>query len=239
MKNKLLQPINDLFGAGRGEHVNFKTLDEAIQALISKYKLIVAERNNCHREVAFLKRELEQTIQAAHYDFLTMCGNRIKCDKVIPEEIAVAHSSGDHLSIIMFDIDHFKNFNDTYGHTVGDDVLRTFGFILNANVRSTDTVIRWGGEEFLIICPNTDLNEAVKLADKIRSVLADKEIIVRKTKENIGVITVSGGVAQIHPNDDYLSFIDRADSAMYTAKEDGRNQVKTENEIIFVKGKKS
>lgn len=231
----LLESINELFATSRG-HVDFVTLDEAVEALIFQYEEVVLERNNLHRAVAFHKRELEQTLQSALYDFLTMCGNRMKCDKILPAEITISQESGDPLSIIMFDIDYFKRFNDTYGHSLGDDVLRIFGFLLNNNVRSTDTTIRWGGEEFLIIAPNTTLNEAVTLANKIRIKLAEKDVIIRETKQNVGSFTISGGVAQRQPDDDYLSLIDRADTAMYTAKRTGRNQIKDENEITFMKG---
>jgi diguanylate cyclase (GGDEF)-like protein len=123
------------------------------------------------------------------------------------------------LSMIMFDIDHFKKVNDTYGHTVGDYVLQTLTEIVKESLRETDYLVRWGGEEFIIIAPETDIEKAEVLAERIRKG-TEKYIF-----DQAGAITISLGVAQLKKDDTEDTFIKRVDDAMYLAKQNGRNRV--------------
>jgi diguanylate cyclase (GGDEF)-like protein len=123
------------------------------------------------------------------------------------------------LSLIMFDLDHFKQVNDTYGHAIGDYVLQTLTKIARVNLREIDILIRWGGEEFIIIAPDTDLKSATVLAERIRKAVEEF------TFDQVGKITVSFGVTQFKKDDTEDTIIKKADDAMYEAKRNGRNRV--------------
>ncbi len=123
--------------------------------------------------------------------------------------------------MIMFDIDRFKDVNDTFGHTIGDHVLKTVADIVRNSMRQLDHFVRWGGDEFMIIATEADLNKAVALAERIRKIIESRHF------EKVGKVTVSFGVTQFRKDDTEDSFIKRADDAMYMTKSDCRNIVKT------------
>ena len=124
-----------------------------------------------------------------------------------------------NLSIAILDIDHFKNFNDTYGHLIGDEVLIMLAKNINNIIRDTDTFARWGGEEFVILFPNTDINEAKIICEKL------KDRVSKLKHEEAGNITVSFGVTQYKQNDTLETIFKRCDDALYDSKANGRNQV--------------
>ncbi len=156
-------------------------------------------------------------------DPLTQLYNRLKLDKVIIYEIDRSHRYHNPLSIVLFDVDDFKKVNDTYGHQTGDAVLIVIADIVHSIVRDADIAGRWGGEEFLIICPDTDSDGATKLADKLRQTIAEHRFTT------VGTKTCSFGVATLQNKDDTQSLISRADEAMYQAKNEGRNRVVISN----------
>ncbi len=119
----------------------------------------------------------------------------------------------------MLDIDHFKAINDTYGHLAGDDTLKTFGELLKGALRASDIIGRWGGEEFLIICPDSNLEGTVKLAEQLRLKIAQYDFA------HFGNLYASFGVALHHRGEQVNALIARADKALYRAKEAGRNRV--------------
>ncbi len=123
------------------------------------------------------------------------------------------------LSIILFDIDNFKQFNDDYGHLAGDEVLRQVAKVLDQSIRGFDTVGRYGGEEFLIILPNTDYAKALRAAERARQSI--EALVI----DGLPRVTISGGVAQREENESIETMIDRADQSLYQAKNSGRNQV--------------
>ena len=155
----------------------------------------------------------------ASTDKLTGAYNRTKFNEIIEREIERVKRYNQPLSIIIFDIDHFKKVNDKYGHSVGDYVLKTLADIVRENIRKIDYFVRWGGEEFMIISSETNLKEASALAERIR------EIIESYMFEDIRKVTVSLGVTEFKENDTVDSLIKRADDAMYEAKKKGRNRV--------------
>jgi diguanylate cyclase (GGDEF)-like protein len=119
----------------------------------------------------------------------------------------------------MFDLDYFKNINDTYGHAVGDQVLQTVADVIRKNVRTTDWVGRWGGEEFMVLCPEATENEAVSTAEKLRA------LVESHTFETVKMITISCGVTRFKAPDSVDAFVSRADDGLYRAKGKGRNIV--------------
>ena len=162
------------------------------------------------------KKELEK---ASVTDKLTGIYNRQKLDSVVQYEHQIYMRYGTLYSIILFDIDHFKRVNDTYGHLIGDYVLKELAMILTNTVRATDVLGRWGGEEFMIVCPQTDAEGAYKLADKIRSTI-DAHVF-----EHVNHITCSFGVADITMAKSYDQMLKLVDDALYEAKNQGRNMV--------------
>lgn len=172
------------------------------------------EALNCH--MRSLKQRLETS---ALTDSLTGIANRMHFDRILETAIAQARRHGTSLTLIMFDLDHFKNINDVHGHAVGDQVLQAFARVTQASLRSTDLLARWGGEEFMVAAPHTDLDLGVRLAERIRSEIESHAFPV------VGRLTVSAGVTTFQRGDSELSLLKRADTALYLAKQRGRNQI--------------
>jgi len=162
---------------------------------------------------------LELYRQAAR-DPLTELYNRRSLTVAMNAELTRAERYKEKLSVIMADIDRFKSINDQYGHPEGDRILKEVAGVLKRNSRATDIISRWGGEEFLILCPGISLDEALVFADKLREAVAS-EIATPDRR-----VTSSFGVAQFRPGEDHDEFMARADAALYRAKEDGRNVVR-------------
>lgn len=166
------------------------------------------------------RKQLELEMERlATTDRLTQTFNRLKFEEIIRKEIEMARRYGHLLSLIILDIDRFKEVNDTYGHIAGDNVLKAVAGIAKENIRETDSLVRWGGEEFIIIAPGTSLEGAAELAERIRKSVEDFDFGQFKT------VRISLGVTQFREQDTENTFLRRADDAMYTAKNKGRNRV--------------
>jgi len=152
-------------------------------------------------------------------DKLTGLNNRIKIDEVLNNDLHMFERYDNIFSVILIDIDYFKKVNDTYGHPVGDEVLKQFAKILKSNARITDTVGRWGGEEFMIIASETDSVGATKFATIIKKAINEHDF------PKVGKVTASFGLSQISVGDSVENVVNRADLALYSAKETGRNKV--------------
>lgn len=170
-------------------------------------------------DVTKMKELEEKLLLLSQTDQLTQVFNRVKFNDSLEQEIARERRYPGSLSLIMLDIDHFKRVNDTYGHDVGDQVLVTMTRLVRQCIRETDIFARWGGEEFMLLLPHTSLENAVKLAERIRVKVADTVI------ETVGHITGSFGVTMFSPMDDSETFAKRVDRALYKAKQSGRNRV--------------
>jgi diguanylate cyclase len=131
--------------------------------------------------------------------------------------------TGHPLTLLMIDIDRFKHFNDNYGHRAGDGVLKEVARVLVNSTKGADTVARYGGEEFAIILPETTPDNAEKLAEKLRQNVSSRRIRNKKTGKDFGQLTVSIGLSGLKLGENILEFIDRADEALYRAKQAGRN----------------
>jgi diguanylate cyclase len=145
--------------------------------------------------------------------------------------LAEARDTREPLCLLMLDIDHFKSFNDTWGHQTGDQVLRLVAMTLRSNIKGKDIAARYGGEEFAAVLPQTDLEGAIIVADNIRKAIQAKELLKRSTNEKLGRITASFGVALFRHGDTAASIIERADRCLYAAKHAGRNRVMSENDL--------
>jgi diguanylate cyclase len=176
-------------------------------------------------EIHELQHSLEAIRAESLTDPLTGLGNRKYFDRSIEVAVQEALESGEPLSLLMFDIDHFKSFNDSYGHLTGDQVLRLVGLSLKQTIKGQDITARYGGEEFAVVLPNTGLRQALTVADHIRRAIMAKELKKKSTGEILGRVTISVGVSMLKAGDDTDSLIERADACLYAAKRNGRNRV--------------
>jgi diguanylate cyclase (GGDEF)-like protein len=167
-------------------------------------------------EVESQKKSFEKL---ATIDKLTGIVNRFQFDVLYTHTMLNAKRYHEPLTLIMFDIDFFKNVNDSFGHNVGDSTLQQVVHTIKQRLRSADIFARWGGEEFMILLPKSDSDDAIKLSEELRQAIENEPF------EPIGHITISFGVASMKSSDDENSLLDRADKALYTAKNNGRNRV--------------
>jgi len=172
-----------------------------------------------------LKRDIDRIRREAVTDGLTGLANRKSFDEQIARIWRDCKKNGGTFSLLMVDIDHFKNFNDNYGHLIGDQVLRLVAMTMINKVKGQDMAARFGGEEFAVILPETNITAAFTVAENLRQAIEQKEIINRSTGKQLGRITVSIGAAQYYGLEDVEGLITRADRALYKAKNKGRNQV--------------
>ena len=176
-------------------------------------------------QLSEMHSKLESAHKESQIDALTEVGNRKFFDREITETLLDAKENNTALSLLMVDIDHFKKFNDTHGHLIGDQVLRLVARTLIENLKGRDIIARYGGEEFAIILPLTRVQDAERVANLLRASLATKQLKKRDSNEVLGVITVSIGAAEHKPGEDKDSWIGRADASLYKAKQTGRNKV--------------
>ena len=182
-------------------------------------------------DISALQRDLDEVRRESMLDPLTKIFNRKSFDDGMLKSFADAAENGMPLCLMLLDIDHFKRFNDTWGHQTGDQVLRLVAMTLKSNIKGKDMAARYGGEEFAAILPETDLEGAIIVADNIRKAVQAKELLKRSTNEKLGRITASFGVAAYKPGDTPSSLIERADRCLYAAKHAGRNRVFSETEL--------
>lgn len=181
--------------------------------------------NASKQEINDLQENLEAVRTESLTDPLTQLANRKFFDITLEKAVAEALETNEALSLLLTDIDHFKTFNDNFGHLTGDQVLRLVAMSVKHNVKGKDTTARYGGEEFAVILPNTILRAAVTVAEHIRRAVMAKELMKRSTGEHLGRMTISIGVATLRNGDTGQSLIERADTCLYAAKRHGRNRV--------------
>lgn len=182
-------------------------------------------------EISHLRRNVESIQIEAMTDALTGVNNRNFFDKAIKEYMDAAKEKGRPMALVIADVDHFKKFNDRWGHQTGDQVLRLVAEVMRANLKGQDVLARYGGEEFAMILPGTTIGNARMLADRIRHAIESRRLKKRRTHEDLGVVTMSMGVAALNLDDTPDTLIERADACLYAAKNDGRNCVKAEGDI--------
>lgn len=204
---------------------------QATRNAVASNKQLETQLIESKRQIETLQANLEAIRYESLTDELTTLSNRKHFDNTLDRTVHQARDSRSSFALLLTDIDHFKKFNDTYGHQTGDQVLRLVALAVKQNVKSHDTACRYGGEEFAIILPEADLEKAQKIAEKIRLSVMSKELVKRSTGENLGRITISIGISTYKSDDTPHSLIGRADEALYAAKRGGRNMVKSEVDL--------
>lgn len=174
-------------------------------------------------ELTELRASLEEAEARSRTDALTGLANRRAMEIFLRTAQINAMETGDSLSVFLIDVDHFKKFNDKYGHQVGDQVLRVVAKYLQDGIREGDLAARYGGEELMCILPGASLEICRQVADRIRARIAGARVTRRGTGQEIGQVTISTGVAQFKPGESFEALIERCDEALYQAKQSGRN----------------
>lgn len=205
----------------------------AEMSLSGKYRKLLADFQKLESEYEKTKRTLEireievrailaQAHELANTDVLTFLPNRRKIISTLQEEVIRSNRYDTPLAVSILDIDHFKKVNDTYGHTAGDQVLRSVAARLRTQIRHPDTIGRYGGEEFLIVLPNSEMQAAAEQASRLCQQVRKLQI---DANEQIIFVTISIGIAQFRiGQENWEEFLHRADEAMYRAKNAGRDR---------------
>jgi len=208
-----------------------KSLLGATKAMEARTKSLEDELQRSSHEVKELRTKLDRVRKESLLDPLTGISNRKAFDAELAAAIEHSRKSGEPMCLFMCDIDHFKSFNDTWGHQTGDMVLKLVAQCLSENVKGRDTAARYGGEEFSVILRQTHLRAGMVLANQIRTNVETKKLVRRSTGDLLGKLTISIGVAQLAPSDTQADLIERADSCLYSAKKMGRNRVVGEETV--------
>ena len=187
---------------------------------ITELKVIQNQLAEAHAELAIKNRELESLSTT---DFLTGINNRLSMQNIIDTELARTSRHGSSASLLFIDIDHFKSINDNYGHQAGDDILQAFAKLIKTSIRKIDFIGRWGGEEFVVLCPETDIEQVIIIVRKILDVIRGHSFPVA------GNIRASIGVSVSCSGDTVETLVGRADKALYNAKESGRDRYEIMN----------
>jgi len=201
-------------------------LPEKNQKLLDEIQRLESENEKLKRTLEIKEIELRAVLAQSHEvtntDVLTLLPNRRKIIVDLQEEVIRSNRYNTALSISILDIDHFKKVNDNYGHTTGDEVLRSVASKLREQIRHPDTIGRYGGEEFLIVLPNSEIKAAAEQASRLCQRIRTMQI---KSNDYVLSVTISIGVAQYKVgNENWEQLLQRADTAMYQAKKNGRDQ---------------
>jgi len=228
---KSFEGVLDGFADNVANSGDIKSIGNLLGELVDATRSMRSNTSGLHehfeeksREIENLQEQLKAERKRAMSDPLTGLFNRTTLFERIDETISDA-GENDPPSIIMFDIDHFKKINDTHGHLIGDRVIRFVAQTLQKNIKGQDTAARFGGEEFTVLLPRTGPQGAVAVAQAIRKIVEDAQLVRADNKKPLGDITISAGVSTYTPGEDVTEFIDRADQALYRSKNEGRNRV--------------
>jgi diguanylate cyclase len=211
-----------------------EALVEATREMESEAQALQLQLDKSKARTRYLQQQLETLRIENLTDSLTLIGNRQYFDESLNHLTSAAIESGKPLSLLFCDIDHFKNFNDKFGHHIGDQVLRLVAGVIKRSLRDGDIAGRYGGEEFGIILPGSKLDVAKSVAGRIREAVMARDVKERNSGESFGRITISIGVAQLRPDETSTSLMQRADACLYAAKRASRNRVIAEDDYEFV-----
>ncbi len=233
--NKYNETLTDFSGTLQSQN-SLDQIRAAVSKVANETRLMAEQNQRLHSQLTHSTEELtemsynlDEVRKASLVDPLTKVGNRKYFDIEIAKTIEEAVDNATPLSALMVDIDFFKKFNDTFGHLIGDEVLKLVAKTLVENLKGRDIISRYGGEEFIILLPQTNVDDAVHVGNLLREILATKQIRRRKTNETLGIVTISLGATQFEIGESTDNFINRADEALYEAKQTGRNKVISKN----------
>lgn len=195
------------------------------QTMNTQINLLQQRADQAAQEINALKQNLKEARRDADFDGLTGIANRKSFDKQLKQAMQSAGKEDTPLCLVLCDLDHFKSFNDTHGHQVGDQILKLVAQTLVRSVKGQDTAARYGGEEFAIILPGTSAPDSLILAENIRVAIATKKLVIKDSGKEMGNITLSMGLAGYIRGETAETLIERADRALYQAKGQGRNRV--------------
>ncbi len=195
------------------------------QDVVARTRLMEADLARNADLMQSMQRTLDEVRRDAMTDKLTALANRRHFDDTMQTMAGHATNDASDLALILIDIDHFKRINDRFGHPVGDQVLQLVATTVRRNLRADDFAARYGGEEFAILLPATGSGAAAAIANRLREAFASNRVVVRESRLSIGVVTISAGVATYRPGESMADWLRRTDTALYAAKQDGRNRV--------------
>lgn len=205
-----------------------KTIASATEQMESRSRELETQLQESKKEVSDLRTNLDTVRLEARTDALTGLANRKAFDDGLLDAVQDSVETDTPLCLVMSDIDHFKAFNDSWGHQTGDQVLKLVAGSICSCIKGRDTSARYGGEEFAIILPHTVLDDATMIANQVRETIQSRELVKKSTGENLGRVTMSFGIAMFRPGEPISDLIERADECLYAAKRSGRNQVISE-----------
>ncbi len=213
-----------------GKEVKARDLVKELSQKTEKTAESVSELENhlsvISADVQILRKQYLKVLRESRQDPLTGLLNRAALQKRF--SFLKSDANVENLTLCVADIDLFKNFNDRHGHSVGDKVIRLVANTLQTNLKGSDVLSRYGGEEFVILLPNTALKDGISIMNKIRSEIANKEFKNKNDGQSVSNITMSFGLSEIKDDDNFHSLFDRADKALYRSKQNGRNRVSSE-----------
>ncbi len=228
--NALKENLGSLEEFDLGDEVApvLQSLNDNASAIVDANDEFKGQLQAARSEIETLKHALAESQKSANTDPLTGLSNRRVFESKYNQFID-ANSKDADISLVIMDIDKFKTFNDTHGHLLGDQILKYVGELLRTECPSDVTPVRFGGEEFALLCPNQGVEKAKEIAESIREKLQSVPYFNKKTGEKIPPVTASFGVAIKQPTESLTDVVERADNALYAAKDGGRNQVKVAN----------
>ena len=194
--------------------------DERQQTIDERNSHLAAQIGAMDKKTRSLQKALDENRERLLFDTLTGAGSRLSYDEKLEQELARWSRYGTSFSYVILDIDHFKRVNDTYGHSAGDKALKIVAKTMMKQIRKSDSLYRIGGEEFVLLLPNTSVDQAAPLVDKLREGIAKSSIHCNQQRV---VLTLSAGLTEPVENDGVKSLYERADSGLYQAKNSGRN----------------
>jgi diguanylate cyclase len=228
-----ISQVADQRDAGVDPKLLVETLMKELARATTRAEKLEANFAEKSRELDVIRDSLTKSEERAKTDILTGLANRRALEEFFRTAQISAMEKGQPLSALLIDIDHFKQFNDSFGHGVGDQVLRLVAQALRERMRDVDLPARYGGEELIAVLPGVDLAACAETAERIRRSISGRKMVRRSTGESLPRITVSIGVGQFQLGESMDDLIDRCDRALYQAKKSGRNRVVTESDLAY------
>lgn len=228
--NNQIEKLEDFEGAGELKEI-IKLVVKDVDSINAQSQKLEKQLEETSGTIDQLSTNLENARIESRTDPLTNIGNRKAFDEKISDYTDKNNSDYGNFCLIISDIDFFKKFNDNYGHQTGDEVLKVVAHVLKTVTENYGTAYRYGGEEFVILVPHSKLVDAGKLADDVRQSISKRSIKNKNTGQDFGKITMSFGIAEYSNNEIQEAIIQRADAALYLAKDNGRNRVQLETDL--------